>query len=39
MHISSRYVDLTPLLEQARRIFEETRIAEDLMEVEVSFSD
>jgi len=37
-HISPRYVDLAPLLEQARRIFEETRIAEDLMEVGVSFS-
>ena len=37
-HISPRYVEMTTLLEQAQRIFEETRIAEDLMEVEVSFS-
>jgi ribonuclease Z len=34
-HISPRYVDLAPLLEQARRIFERTRIARDLMEVEI----
>jgi ribonuclease Z len=36
-HISPRYVDSSLLLEQARRIFENTRVAEDLMKVEVSF--
>ena len=36
-HISPRYVDSAPLLEQARRVFEKTRIADDLMEVEVPF--
>jgi ribonuclease Z len=34
-HISPRYVDTSPLLAQARAIFPETRIARDLMRVEV----
>ena len=34
-HISSRYPDPTLLLEEARMIFPNTRIAEDLMELEV----
>ncbi|MFQ6053454.1 MAG: ribonuclease Z, partial [Candidatus Bathyarchaeia archaeon] len=34
-HISSRYPDHGVLLEQARKIFPETRVAEDLMEIEV----
>lgn len=34
-HISSRYPDPGVLLEQARRIFPNTRTAEDLMEIEV----
>ena len=34
-HISSRYPDPAVLLEQARETFPNTRIAEDLMEVEV----
>lgn len=34
-HISSRYPDPTLLLEEARMIFTNTRIAEDLMELEV----
>jgi ribonuclease Z len=34
-HISPRYVDSAVLLEQAGLIFERTRVAEDLMEVEV----
>jgi ribonuclease Z len=34
-HISSRYPDATLLLEEARTIFPNTRIAEDLMELEV----
>jgi len=34
-HISSRYPDPMVLLEQARKTFPNTRVAEDLMEVEV----
>jgi ribonuclease Z len=34
-HFSSRYPDARPLLEEARRIFPRTRMAEDLMEIEV----
>jgi ribonuclease Z len=34
-HFSSRYPDSTPLLEEARRIFPDTDVAEDLIEVEV----
>jgi ribonuclease Z len=34
-HFSSRYPDATPLLEEARAIFPDTMLAEDLMEVEV----
>jgi ribonuclease Z len=34
-HFSSRYPDATPLLEEARAIFPDTILAEDLMEVEV----
>ncbi len=37
-HISSRYPDEDVLLEQARKIFPNTRVAEDLMEVEMSAS-
>lgn len=36
-HISSRYQDPSALLEQARGIFPNTRVAEDLMEVELPF--
>lgn len=36
-HISSRYPDADILLEQARNIFENTVVAEDLMSVEVQF--
>ncbi len=35
IHISARYKDPTILLEQARRIFPNTEVAEDLMRVEV----
>jgi ribonuclease Z len=34
-HLSPRYMDVSPLLAQARAIFPETRIARDLMRVEV----
>ena len=34
-HFSSRYPDPSPLLEEARAIFPETILAEDLMEIEV----
>ena len=37
-HISSRYPDEGVLLEQARKIFPNTRVAEDLMEIEASSS-
>jgi ribonuclease Z len=34
-HLSPRYLDVAPLLAQARSIFPETRIARDLLRVEV----
>ena len=34
-HISSRYPDVSVLLEEARKVFPETEIAEDLMEIEL----
>lgn len=34
-HFSSRYVDATPLLEEASAIFPETVMARDLMEIEI----
>ena len=34
-HISSRYPDASVLLEQARSIFPDTKVAEDLMEVDI----
>ena len=34
-HISPRYVDTTSLLEEARKVFGESRIAEDLMKIEI----
>jgi ribonuclease Z len=37
-HISGRYGDVEPLLEAARRIFPNTMIASDLLEVEVPLS-
>ncbi|MEM2675171.1 MAG: ribonuclease Z [Candidatus Bathyarchaeia archaeon] len=37
-HISARYEDASTLLEQARRIFENTIVAEDLLAVDVPFS-
>jgi len=38
-HISARYVDGTVLVEQARKIFPNTEIAEDLMRVEIPFRE
>jgi len=34
-HISSRYPDPSPLLEQARKVFPRTMVAHDLMEIEL----
>ena len=34
-HISSRYGDITPLLEAALKVFPDTIVASDLLEVEV----
>jgi ribonuclease Z len=38
-HISARYEDATPLLKQARKIFKNTIVAEDLLSVEVPLLD
>jgi len=38
-HVSSRYRDAQPLLEQARKIFQNTGVAEDFMLVELQASD
>jgi ribonuclease Z len=38
-HISARYDDTTKLLEQARKIFKNTQVAEDFMEIELPFLD
>jgi ribonuclease Z len=38
-HISSRYVNTTQLLEEARLIFPNTFVAEDLLELEVLYKD
>ena len=38
-HISARYKDCSALLEEARKIFENTTVAEDFMVVDVPYSD
>ena len=38
-HISSRYANATPLLEEARLIFRNTFVADDLLEIEVPYRD
>ena len=39
-HISSRYTDdTTPILEDAKKIFENVTVADDLMEIEVPYQD
>lgn len=38
-HVSARYSDALILVEQARRIFPDVLVAEDLMEIEVPFSE
>jgi ribonuclease Z len=38
-HISSRYANATPLLEEARLLFPNTLVAEDLLELEVLYRD
>lgn len=34
-HISARYKDVSPLLEQAKKVFENTLVAEDFMKIEI----
>jgi len=34
-HVSARYDDTSTLLEQARKIFENTQVAEDFMKIEI----
>ncbi len=38
-HISARYKDPTPLLEEAKEVFENVEVAEDFMVVEVPYPD
>jgi ribonuclease Z len=38
-HLSPRYEDATTILEDAKKVFENVRVAEDFMEVEVPFPD
>ena len=38
-HISARYKDAKPLLEEAKEVFENVEVAEDFMVVEVPYSD
>jgi ribonuclease Z len=38
-HISSRYLDSKELLKQARRVFKNTKIAEDLMEISIPYKN
>jgi ribonuclease Z len=38
-HISARYDDISTLLKQAKKIFRNTRVAEDFMKIEISLLD
>jgi ribonuclease Z len=38
-HLSPRYEDATTLLEDAKKVFENVRVAEDFMEIEVPYPD
>ncbi len=38
-HLSPRYEDPTRILEDAKKVFEAVRVAEDFMEIEVPYSD
>ncbi|MCS7095619.1 MAG: ribonuclease Z [Candidatus Bathyarchaeota archaeon] len=38
-HLSARYEDASMILEQGRKIFNNTIVAEDLMEIEIPFSE
>jgi len=38
-HISSRYSNAAPLLDEAQLIFRNTCVAEDLLEIEVPYRD
>jgi len=39
MHISARYGDTSKLLEQARKVFEKTEVAEDFMKIEIPLAE
>lgn len=39
MHISTRYRDVLPLLQEAKDVFENTEVAEDFMSFEVKYSN
>ena len=38
-HLSPRYEDPTTILEDAKKVFPNTRVAEDFMEIEVPYPD
>jgi ribonuclease Z len=38
-HVSARYGDVNKLLDQAKKIFRNTQVAEDFMKLEIPFSD
>ncbi|HKW42939.1 MAG TPA: ribonuclease Z [Thermoplasmata archaeon] len=38
-HLSPRYEDPAPILEDARKVFENVRVAEDFLEIEVPYAD
>jgi ribonuclease Z len=38
-HISARYADTAPLLEQARKVFPNTRVAQDFLGLELPLSE
>ncbi len=38
-HISSRYADPTPILEDAEKVFDRVRVARDLLEIEIPYRD
>jgi len=38
-HVSARYDDTSILLEQAKKIFKNTKVAEDFMRIEIPLQD
>ena len=38
-HISSRYADPSPILDDARKVFDRVRVARDLLEIEIPYRD